>query len=58
MLSRSAKPAIGRRTDAAVKAAQATEVMQQPRIASPVLLVRPRNIISTITRMNASAHPA
>ncbi len=42
---------------AAVAAAQTAEARQQPMIAMPVLLVRPRKTISTMIRTNASAHP-
>jgi hypothetical protein len=37
--------------------AQAAEARQQMRIATPILLVRPRRIISAIVSRNASAHP-
>ena len=57
MLSSSARTPTGNTADAAIAPAQSAEAMQQARIARPVLLVRPRNTISTITRMKASAHP-
>jgi len=57
MLSSTARKATGRPPEIAVALAHTTEAKQQPRIARPVLLVRPRKTIRTITMMNASAHP-
>ena len=47
-----------RGAEAADALAQINETKQQPRIAAPVLLVRPRNIVSTISATKANAHPA
>jgi hypothetical protein len=49
---------MGKPLETAVALAHTTEARQQPRIAKPVLLVRPRSTISTIISTNASAHPA
>jgi hypothetical protein len=42
---------------AAVALAQISEAMQQPRIATPALLVRPCKTISTISARKAKVHP-
>jgi hypothetical protein len=57
MLSSTANTAAGTEPDAAVAAAHIADATQQAMIAAPVGLVRPRNTISALTRMNASEQP-
>ena len=54
-LSKELNTAIG--AAAAVAVAQISEAMQQPKIATPALLVRPCKTTSTISARNAKAHP-
>jgi hypothetical protein len=44
-------------TVATVALAQVSEAIQQPRIATPALLVRPCKTINTIKARKANAHP-
>src|SRR5689334_14458676 len=55
MLSKALNAASG--AVAAVAPAQLSEATQQPRIATPALLVRPCKAISTISARKANAHP-
>jgi hypothetical protein len=57
MPSSSINKAVGNSRPNAVATAHATEALQQPIIATPVLLLGPCSTIKPMTRMNASAHP-
>ena len=57
MPSNALSTATDRPLETAFAPAQTTDARQHARIATPVLLLRPRKTISAIRTMNASAHP-